>query len=80
MVLGGLKDKMNEAKDKVSAAAGNVSGDKMKEMAANTLEELNSLRPLLNQSGFIIGDVMLTASIPPSFGIMVEQEKAGVNN
>ena len=79
MPLGDWKEKIKSAKDKVVETAGAVGKDQVKEKLAICLEELNDLRPLLKESGFIIGDVVVTISIPPSFGIIVEQEKNGVN-
>jgi len=83
MKFGDLKDKLGNVKDKVTATAGNLKetgGKQLQEKLSTSLQELNDLRPLLNECGFIIGDIKLTASVPPSVGIVVEQEKEGQSN
>ena len=80
MKLEYLKDKLGSVKDKVAATTGNLkdaAGKQLQENLSASLKELNDLRSLLNECGFIIGDIKLTASIPPSIGIVVEQEKMG---
>ncbi len=50
---------------------------KSSSLIASSLEEINGLRPILEQSGFIVGDIFFTVSIPPSVGLIVEQEIGG---
>ncbi len=82
MAFGDLKSKLSNAKEKVTETTKTVasaSSDQLGKKLDSTMEELNGLRPLLKESGFIIGDISLALSIPPSLGIVVEQEKEGVN-
>ena len=79
----GWKEKLGDVKNKVADKAGIVasaSHEKLKEKLQEALQEIDGLRPLLLESGFIIGDVYLTASITPCIGLVIEQQSDGVNH
>ena len=79
----GWKEKLGEVKNKVSdkvSAVASAGNEKLKEKLNESLEEINGLRPLLQESGFIIGDVYVTASITPCIGLVIEQQSEGVNH
>lgn len=80
MVLGKFKDKISDVAGDQIAKASEVGKEKFKGVVESSLKEVKSLRPLLNQCGFILGDIMITASIPPSLTLVVEQKMdAAVN-
>ena len=77
------KEKLGDVKNKVADKAGSIANaghEKLKEKLHEALQEINGLRPLLLESGFIIGDVYLTASITPCIGLVIEQQSDGVNH
>ena len=79
----GWREKLGDVKSRVTAKADSVANagkDVLKEKLDATLQEINGLRPLLLESGFIIGDVYLTASITPRIGLVIEQQSDGVNH
>ena len=77
------KEKLGDVKNKVTDQVGSVASagnEKLKEKLNEALQEINGLRPLLLESGFIIGDVYITASITPCIGLIIEQQSDGVNH
>lgn len=76
MAIGNLLDKAKEATVKakemgtetVQSAQAKTQGITQKALAT-----LKSLEPVLKNCGYIIGDVKVTMSLPPSFSIIVEQ-------
>ena len=55
-------------------------GGKATSFLGDGLSEINGLKPVLEKSGFIIGDVFFGLSFPPKIGIIVEQKAGGVKN
>ena len=79
----GWKEKLGDVKNKVTDKVGSIASagnEKLKEKLNEALQEINGLRPLLLESGFIIGDVYVTASITPCIGLIIEQQSDGVNH
>ena len=77
------KEKLGDVKNTVTDQVGSVASagnEKLNEKLNEALQEINGLRPLLLESGFIIGDVYVTASITPCIGLIIEQESDGVNH
>jgi hypothetical protein len=78
-----LKNKKEEMTQKVgdTVKSGMNSFDNFKEKSSGlidtALNEINGLKPVLKSSGFIVGDIFFTVSIPPSVGLIVEQEIDG---
>jgi hypothetical protein len=78
-----LKDKtagMTQSVTQGVQAGMNSLGDfkeKSASLIASSLEEINGLRPILEQSGFIVGDIFINVALPPSVGLIVEQEVGG---
>lgn len=82
MVFGKLKEGLNVAKDKTADAAMAVSEkgkEQMNKQVPALLEKLTELKSILNESGFIIGDVELTLSIPPSLTLVIAQKEGAEN-
>jgi len=72
-----------DASDKVrqtTEQAVEVGREKFREMSMALLAEVNGLKPILVECGFIIGDTNITLSIPPEFKMTVEQIGAGRRN
>ncbi|MBI5828266.1 MAG: hypothetical protein HZB20_01695, partial [Chloroflexi bacterium] len=57
-----------------------VGREKLREMSMTLPAEMNGLKPILVECGFIIGDTNITLSIPPEFKMTVEQIGAGRKN
>ena len=74
-----IKNKSKELNDSIKEKAAGL-GDKATSLLADGLAEINGLKPVLEKSGFIIGDVNFGLSFPPSIGIIVEQKVGGVKN
>ncbi|MFP6767287.1 MAG: hypothetical protein VB859_03890 [Planctomycetaceae bacterium] len=82
MAFDKLKGHLSNAQTAATEAASAVvqsGGDKLNEKLAKTMQELSALRSFLKQGGFNVRDILLTASIPPGLGLVVEQEQAGVD-
>lgn len=78
-----LKDKAFEFTTKAAELTGLVAEygwDKLKDAIESTFQEIQSLRPVLEKSGFIIGEIDLVLSIPPSFEVAVVQTGTGVSD
>lgn len=73
MALGGLLDKAKA----VSVDAASGVKEKVADATKSTLTEVKSLEPVLRASGFIIGDLKVTMSIPPGVTLVVEQTESG---
>ena len=69
MALGGFLDKAKAA----TADAASGAKEKAVEATRNTLAEIKGLEPVLRSSGFIVGDVKVTLSIPPGVSVVIEQ-------
>ena len=82
MVLGKLKEGLSVAKDKTAGAALAVS-EKGKEQVFKQvpamLEKLTDLKSVLKEAGFLVGDIAMTLSIPPSLGLTVTQVEGEEN-
>ena len=74
-----IKNKSKELNDSIKEKAAGLGG-KATSLLADGLAEINGLKPVLEKSGFIIGDVNFGLSFPPSIGIIVEQKVGGVKN
>ncbi len=61
-----------------TTALGAFGREKAEGTLAKALEELAALKPLLNEGGFRVFDTLITASIPPSFGVEVEPIEGGI--
>jgi hypothetical protein len=74
-----IKNKSKELNDSIKEKAGELGG-KATSLLGDGLAEINGLKPVLEKSGFIIGDVFFGLSLPPKIGIIVEQKAGGVKN
>jgi hypothetical protein len=74
-----IKNKSKELNDSIKEKAGELGG-KATSLLGDGLTEINGLKPVLEKSGFIIGDVFFGLSLPPKIGIIVEQKAGGVKN
>ena len=74
-----IKNKSKELNDSIKEKAGELGG-KATSLLGDGLAEINGLKPVLEKSGFIIGDVFFGLSFPPKIGIIVEQKAGGVKN
>jgi len=74
-----IKNKSKELNDSIKEKAGELGG-KATSLLGDGLAEINGLKPVLDKSGFIIGDVFFGLSLPPKIGIIVEQKAGGVKN
>ena len=74
------KSKLEETKTKISSSANDIAqagNQKLREKFNDAMIQIAGLQPILNESGFMIGDIYLTASITPSIGIIIEQKEQG---
>ena len=74
-----IKNKSKELNDSIKEKAGELGG-KATSLLGDGLTVINGLKPVLEKSGFIIGDVFFGLSLPPKIGIIVEQKAGGVKN
>ena len=74
-----IKNKSKDLNDSIKEKVGELGG-KATSFLGDGLSEINGLKPVLEKSGFIIGDVFFGLSFPPSIGIIVEQKVGGVKN
>ena len=74
-----IKNKSKELNDSIKEKAGELGG-KATSLLGDGLAEINGLKPVLEKSGFIIGDVFFGLSFPPKIGIIVEQKTGGGKN
>ena len=74
-----IKNKSKELNVSIKEKAGELGG-KATSLLGDGLAEINGLKPVLEKSGFIIGDVFFGLSLPPKIGIIVEQKVGGVKN
>jgi len=74
-----IKNKSKELNDSIKEKAGELGG-KATSLLGDGLAEINGLKPVLEKSGFIIGDVFISMSFPPKIGIIVEQKADGVKD
>jgi hypothetical protein len=65
--------KVAEGSNKIKEASTNAA----KSVVETTLSEVNGLKPILANSGFIVGDILLTVSVPPAVSIVIEQVEGG---
>ncbi len=72
MAIGSLLDK---AKAIAADAATGVKG-KVVETTKNALVEIQELEPVLRGCGLVVGDLMVTMSIPPGVTVVIEQKAA----
>ncbi|MBL8151853.1 MAG: hypothetical protein JNN15_18170, partial [Blastocatellia bacterium] len=72
----GISDVFNKAKE-VTDRAAEAGREKVKEAIDGTLAEIQSLRPVLSKCGFIVGDIGISLSIPPSFDVTIKQTGEG---
>ena len=82
MDLGKLKKGLGSAKDKASDAASAISEkgkEQINKQVPALLEKLAGLQPILKESGFIVDDMAITLSIPPSISITVAKEEGAEN-
>ncbi len=62
-----MKSRVAQTKDKVTE----VAKGKAHLLVAKALGEMREARPLLTEAGFDVVDLILTASIPPSFAVVI---------
>ena len=77
---GEMKDKIKNATDKAKQGADSLkegAGDLLNKVMASSMSEIEGLRPVLNQSGFIIGDIIIEMALNPKINIVVEQVEEG---
>ena len=74
-----IKNKSKDLNDSIKEKVGELGG-KATSFLGDGLSEINGLKPVLEKSGFIIGDVFFGLSLPPKIGIIVEQKAGGVKN
>ena len=74
-----IKNKSKDLNYSIKEKAGELGG-KATSLLGDGLSEINGLKPVLEKSGFIIGDVFFGLSFPPKIGIIVEQKADGVKN
>lgn len=74
-----IKNKSKDLNDSIKEKVGELGG-KATSLLGDGLSEINGLKPVLEKSGFIIGDVFFGLSLPPKIGIIVEQKAGGVKN
>ena len=74
-----IKNKSKDLNDSIKEKVGELGG-KATSFLGDGLSEINGLKPVLETSGFIIGDVFFGLSFPPKIGIIVEQKAGGVKN
>ena len=74
-----IKNKSKDLNDSIKEKVG-VLGGKATSLLGDGLAEINGLKPVLEKSGFIIGDVFISMSFPPKIGIIVEQKADGVKD
>ena len=82
MKFGKMKEGLANVKNKVSDATSSIA-EKSKEQMANhlpaVLQKVDDLQPILKDCGFIIDDMEVEISIPPSISITVVQEEQKLN-
>jgi hypothetical protein len=82
MDFGKLKKGLGAAKDKAADTANTISEkgkEQMNKQVPAMLEKLSALRPILKESGFIVDEVGITISIPPTLSLTVTQEEGAEN-
>ena len=82
MDFGKLKEGLSTAKDKATDTAIAITEkgrEQINKQVPAMLEKLTELQPILKESGFIIGDVAVTLSIPPSLSLTVTQVEGAEN-
>tara|TARA_B100000029_G_C17373907_1_gene887186 strand:- start:183 stop:614 length:432 start_codon:yes stop_codon:yes gene_type:complete len=82
MVFGKVKEGIGAAKDMTADAAAAVTEkgkEQMNKQVPAMLEKLADLKLVLKESGFIVGDVAMTLSIPPSLSLTVTQVEGAEN-
>jgi hypothetical protein len=82
MGLGKLKQGLSSAKGKVADTADAISEkgrEQFDKQVPAMLEKLTGLKPILKESGFLVGDVAMTLSIPPSLSITISQADGADN-
>ena len=79
-MFGGMKDKMKDAADKAKDSASTLqegAGNAFNKLVANSLKEIEALKPVLKKSGFIIGDIIIEMALSPKVNLIVEQVGKG---
>lgn len=71
-----IKDQAAQSLGSAKAALGGLS-EKSTALVSSGLEEINSLRPVLQKAGFIIGDVKIGIGLSPRIGVIIEQTEGG---
>ena len=82
MVFGKLKDGLSIAKDKSTDAAAAVAEkgrEQIQKQVPAMLEKLSGLKLVLEESGFLVGDVAMTLSIPPGLALTITQADGAEN-
>ncbi|MEW6735471.1 MAG: hypothetical protein AB1489_29540 [Acidobacteriota bacterium] len=75
-----IKDKAVDLTDKVTELTGSVTElgwEKVNDAIDATLLELQSLRPILEKSGFIVGELDLLLAIPPGVEVKIKRIEKG---
>ncbi len=69
-------DKMEELKNKANAKI-EAGKEKSKEALQKTLEKIKKIKPLLKESGFIIGNLDIMLAFPLGINVVVEKTEEG---
>ena len=75
-MFGDMKEKLKNAGDKAKESAGALKEGAdgiLKKVTSSSLAEIEGLRPILNKSGFIIGDIIIEMTLTPSVTLIIER-------
>jgi hypothetical protein len=79
-MFGDMKEKLKNAGEKAKESAGALKEGTdgiLKKVTASSMAEIEGLRPILNKSGFIIGDIIIEMTLTPSVTLIVERHSEG---
>ena len=79
-MFGDMKEKLKNAGEKAKESAGALKEGAdgiLKKVTASSMAEIEGLRPILNKSGFIIGDIIIEMTLTPRVTLIVERHSEG---
>ena len=79
-MFGSIKDKVKSVSDKAMDSAGSLkdgANNVFSKVISSSLAEIEGLKPVLKQSGFIIGDIIIEMAINPKVNLVIEQIETG---
>ena len=79
-MFGDMKEKLKNAGEKAKESAGVLKEGAdgiLKKVTASSMAEIEGLRPILNKSGFIIGDIIIEMTLTPRVTLIVERHSEG---